>query len=234
MDVVSRLFIELTLHSFYIYMYLQKDIVWKHRDVCQHLWSNFRWNGPYSHAEFCATYLTICHHPNILSPWSSSILVVNYFCIFFDLWGGLCDNLLLTQCSRNRRNSTAWFPTESHFSFFIASVPHYHFSTTPQIPSIRRQRQKMLWLFPSSFVPCKCTFWLLLATACNTWVLPACSLVQNWFGPFFYPVFTKHWGICFFVKVGWNWPADTGVSARKAGNNQLVTSITNYLQYLLS
>lgn len=101
MDVVSRLFIVLTPHSFYIYIYIHTYFYIRTFFGSTGMYASIQIsNGMvlYYRAKFCAIYLPTCHHPNVLSPWGSYILVVNVFCILFHLLGGLfVTNLLLTQ-----------------------------------------------------------------------------------------------------------------------------------------
>lgn len=103
--------------------------------------------------------LTHLSQPNLPSLWTSYMWFL-YLVWFFER--PFCDESSVnTKCSIRRRNNAVWFSTESHFSFFHFSLclplSLLHYSTDPLI---KWQRQKMLWLFPSSL--CQ---WILLLTA---------------------------------------------------------------------
>lgn len=163
MDVSSRVFTVLTPNFFLMYIYRRilfgsTGMGW---DVCQ-FWTEY---SSY-HAKFCAIYFFLPICLNLISQvfelashdsWDFFFL---YLVWFFEK--PFCDESSVnTKCSISRRNNAAWFSTESHFSFF-------HFSLCLPLsllqcstdPFIKRQRQKMLWLFPSSL--CQ---WMLLLTA---------------------------------------------------------------------
>lgn len=87
MDVWSRVFTVLT--HFFIDVYLQKNIVWEHRNLYQ-FWTEY---SSY-HAEFCAIFLPICL--NLISRLWTSIMW--FFCILLDFLRGLfVMSLVLTQ-----------------------------------------------------------------------------------------------------------------------------------------
>lgn len=67
MDVVSRLFIVLTAHSFYIYIY--RRILFGSTGMYASIYDQIS-DGIvlYYHTKFCAIYLCISHQPNVLSP----------------------------------------------------------------------------------------------------------------------------------------------------------------------
>lgn len=106
--------------------------------------------------------LTHLSQPNLPSLWTSIMWLMWFFYLVKFFERPFCDESSVnTKCSISRRNNVAWFSTESHFSFFhfslCLSLSLLHYSTDP---FIKRQRQKMLWLFPSAL--CQ---WMLLLTA---------------------------------------------------------------------
>lgn len=131
----------------HINAYIQKDIVWKCSNVCQPLCPHFRWNHPLL---WCKLLYHVCTHlslPRCL--WCHQGAYV-FVVLVWPFWRPLCGKKLCkfpvnTNCSLYCRNNEGQFPLESHFSFLIASVPCYHF--TSQIPSITRQRQQSCGYF---------------------------------------------------------------------------------------
>lgn len=143
-------------------VYLQNNIVWKHRAVCQ-FWTEY---SSY-HTKFCVIYLPICL--NLISQ-VFELASCNFLYLVWFFERPFCDESSVnTKCSISRRNNAAWFSTESHFaSFIIASVSLYQFSTTPQIPSLQDKGRRCCGYFQvlcASGFSCWLPSWLLLTRA---------------------------------------------------------------------